>query len=158
MNELKHGMNCPALKSGHPYIDDPDCKCGLRWRIELQTAIEMHNAWEKRAYEAEADNQALRTQITDLELALKSFGEHHIAQMEDAQDRIDELESGRDFAVSELVKRNAENAELRDHIIELETFIKKVADQAICYHKGCLCPHCANAREAQGLINWKKEV
>ena len=75
--------------------------------------------------------ESLRTRIADLELSRKSFEQHHVAQTGDLQDRIDEL----------------------------ETFIKKVADQAICRSKAtCACPHCANAREAQGLIDRKSEV
>lgn len=42
-------MNCPALGG-----DDADCKCGLQYRIALQTEQTMHAAWRKRAEEAEA--------------------------------------------------------------------------------------------------------
>jgi hypothetical protein len=55
--ELKHSINCPANTVG---ITDDDCTCGLFWRkkiqtleTELHTEIEMHNAWRKRAEEAE---------------------------------------------------------------------------------------------------------
>jgi len=47
---LTHGMNCAALNP----MSESDCTCGLEWRIELQTEQEMHNAWRKRAEEAEA--------------------------------------------------------------------------------------------------------
>ena len=47
---LQHTRSCPALTPGN----DEECTCGLRWRIELQTEREMHNAWRKRAEEAEA--------------------------------------------------------------------------------------------------------
>src|SRR5271157_3496530 len=45
-----HGMNCPASVMGH----DDECTCGLQWRIAFETEREMHNAWRKRAEEAEA--------------------------------------------------------------------------------------------------------
>jgi hypothetical protein len=47
---LQHTRSCPALTPGNY----EECTCGLRWRIELQTEREMHNAWRKRAEEAEA--------------------------------------------------------------------------------------------------------
>jgi hypothetical protein len=47
---LKHTRSCPQL---NPISDEP-CTCGLQWRIALQTEVEMHNAWRKRAEEAEA--------------------------------------------------------------------------------------------------------
>jgi hypothetical protein len=46
---LTHGRCC---SSGFDL--DADCTCGLQWRIQLQTEQEMHNAWRKRAEEAEA--------------------------------------------------------------------------------------------------------
>jgi hypothetical protein len=46
---LEHTRSCPALT---PMSDD-DCTCGLVWRIKLQTEVKMHNAWRKRAEEAE---------------------------------------------------------------------------------------------------------
>lgn len=46
---LTHTRSCPALTPG-----EDDCTCGLRWRIYLQTEQEMHNAWRKRAEEAES--------------------------------------------------------------------------------------------------------
>lgn len=48
--KLEHGRNCHALGK----VGDAGCTCGLRYRIELQTEREMHNAWRKRAEEAEA--------------------------------------------------------------------------------------------------------
>ena len=47
---LAHGRNCAALNP----MSESDCTCGLEWRIRLQTEQEMHNAWRKRAEEAEA--------------------------------------------------------------------------------------------------------
>ena len=47
---LTHGMNCAGL---NPMSED-DCTCGLKWRIQLQTEQEMHNAWRKRAEKAES--------------------------------------------------------------------------------------------------------
>lgn len=49
--QLVHGMNCPGLIP----MNDDDCTCGLRWRIQLQTEQEMHNAWRKRAEQAERE-------------------------------------------------------------------------------------------------------
>jgi hypothetical protein len=34
-------------------MSEDDCTCGLYWRVQLQTEREMHNAWRKRAEEAE---------------------------------------------------------------------------------------------------------
>ena len=48
---LQHGMNCPG--NAPEYYDGNECTCGLKWRIQLQTEREMHNAWRKRAEEAE---------------------------------------------------------------------------------------------------------
>lgn len=56
-NLSKHGMNCPANLVGVG-VWDSECLCGLGWRIELQTEREMHNAWRKRAEEAETKLQS----------------------------------------------------------------------------------------------------
>jgi hypothetical protein len=50
LEDLMHTRSCPSLIPGH----EEDCTCGLVWRIRLRTEMEMRNAWEKRAYEAEA--------------------------------------------------------------------------------------------------------
>ena len=52
--KLGHTRSCPALTPG----DDEDCTCGLIWRVRLQTEMTMHNAWRKRAEEAESREQA----------------------------------------------------------------------------------------------------
>lgn len=44
---LTHTRSCPALTPGE------DCRCGLEWRVALQTEQTMHAAWRKRAEEAE---------------------------------------------------------------------------------------------------------
>lgn len=49
--EFDHRMNC----AGNIPSQENDCTCGLKWRIMLQTEKEMHNAWRKRAEEAEKD-------------------------------------------------------------------------------------------------------
>jgi hypothetical protein len=45
-----HGRNC-GYWHGH---DASECTCGLQRRIYLATEREQHNAWRKRAEEAEA--------------------------------------------------------------------------------------------------------
>jgi hypothetical protein len=50
LSDLTHTRSCPML---NPMSEDP-CTCGLDWRIRLRTEMEMHNAWRKRAEEAEA--------------------------------------------------------------------------------------------------------
>lgn len=47
--ELDHTMNCSARVPGSDHL----CTYGLKWRIMLRTEQEMHNAWRKRAEEAE---------------------------------------------------------------------------------------------------------
>lgn len=37
-----------------------DCTCSLRWREMVRTEREMHNAWRKRAEEAEVELSALK--------------------------------------------------------------------------------------------------
>ena len=54
---LRHGTNCPASVLGH----ESECTCGLEWRDALQTEREMHNAWRKRAEQAEAENTVRTT-------------------------------------------------------------------------------------------------
>lgn len=51
-----HTRSCPSLTPGN----DEDCTCGLTWRIQLATRITLHEAWIKRATEAERENAALR--------------------------------------------------------------------------------------------------
>lgn len=46
---MDHTRTCANLANR-----DEACTCGLRWRIELQTEREMHQAWRKRAEESEA--------------------------------------------------------------------------------------------------------
>ncbi len=47
--QLEHGRNCPAL---NPCRED-ECRCGLKYRVHLQTEQAMSAAWRKRAEEAE---------------------------------------------------------------------------------------------------------
>jgi len=49
LQDLTHTRSCPSLTPGN----EEDCTCGLKWRIRLRTEMELRNAWEKRAYEAE---------------------------------------------------------------------------------------------------------
>jgi hypothetical protein len=60
---LRHGMNCSGLIPGN----EVDCTCGLRFRIEIQTEREMHNAWRKRAEEAEAEIDNLKKSLFFME-------------------------------------------------------------------------------------------
>src|ERR1700680_336098 len=59
LTDLTHARSCEALTPGN----EESCTCGLKWRIRLRTEIEMHNAWRKRAEEAEAGRAQL--QIVD---------------------------------------------------------------------------------------------
>lgn len=75
--DLTHTRSCDALIPGN----EESCTCALRWRIRLRTEMEMHNAWRKRAEEAELALQSSqptaseeRTQVTDYLLeALPKF-------------------------------------------------------------------------------------
>jgi len=49
MSDLTHTMHC----TGNIPMRESACTCGLKWRIMLRTEQEMHNAWRKRAEEAE---------------------------------------------------------------------------------------------------------
>jgi hypothetical protein len=55
----EHAMNCPDR--GAPNWQKGNCTCHLEWRIKYATEREMHNAWRKRAEEAEAALQAPRS-------------------------------------------------------------------------------------------------
>lgn len=59
LENLTHTRSCPSLTPRH----EEDCTCGLIWRIRLRTEMEMHNAWRKRAEEAEASLIATRETI-----------------------------------------------------------------------------------------------
>lgn len=50
-----HTRSCSAA-----WRNSEECTCGLEWRIKLQTEQEMHNAWRKRAEEAEAELAMLK--------------------------------------------------------------------------------------------------
>lgn len=86
---MNHGTNCDAL--AHPI--DGDCTCGLQYRIALQTEQEMHNAWRKRAEEAEASililREALRFVVEreDFTFAECSLAEEIVRRSKDALDR-----------------------------------------------------------------------
>lgn len=62
--ELQHGMNCWGNTPGRQH----DCTCGLEYRKQLSTERSMHNAWRKRAEEAEKELQQAKarrqTQLT----------------------------------------------------------------------------------------------
>ena len=49
------------------------CTCGLEWRIRLRTEMEMHNAWRKRAEEAEAQSSSSIERLKNVEQALRLF-------------------------------------------------------------------------------------
>lgn len=66
LTDLTHTRSCPALTLGH----DEECTCGLIWRIRLRTEMEMHNAWRKRAEEAEAATPAPSEDAIELEQTL----------------------------------------------------------------------------------------
>ena len=59
-SDLTHTRSCPML---NPMSDD-FCTCGLEWHIRLRTEMEMHNAWRKRAEEAESALAATPTPAT----------------------------------------------------------------------------------------------
>lgn len=67
--QLDHSRTCSA---GWDF--ESQCTCGLEWRIKLQTEQEMHNAWRKRAEEAEPGRkalvEALKLCLADLEAVL----------------------------------------------------------------------------------------
>ena len=53
---LTHGRNCTAWTDQHGYqINEEDCTCGLKWRIQTQTAETLLVAWQKRCTEAEQE-------------------------------------------------------------------------------------------------------
>lgn len=57
---LEHSRSCSA-----GYDFESQCTCGLEYRIQLQTEREMHNAWRKRAEEAEAALAAAERDIRE---------------------------------------------------------------------------------------------
>lgn len=57
-----HTRSCPALIPNRW----EDCTCGLRFRIQFRTEQEMHNAWRKRATDAERENVELRKRLAGL--------------------------------------------------------------------------------------------
>lgn len=62
LGDLKeHAMNCPDR--GAPNWQKGKCTCHLEWRIKFSTEREMHNAWRKRAEEAEAALAAMSPQF-----------------------------------------------------------------------------------------------
>lgn len=58
---LDHKRSCSA-----GWDLEADCTCALQERIEIQTLHELRSAWEKRAYEAEAENARLTQQLAGL--------------------------------------------------------------------------------------------
>lgn len=56
--KLEHTRGCASW--GFDGWDRGDCTCGARERVALQTEQTMHNAWRKRAEEAEAELARLR--------------------------------------------------------------------------------------------------
>jgi hypothetical protein len=72
LTDLTHTRSCPELTPG----SDDYCTCGLVWRVRLRTEMEMHNAWRKRAEEAEsalAAATAERTPLTDREAKIQNY-------------------------------------------------------------------------------------
>lgn len=63
---LEHTRSCPQLTPG----EDESCTCGLEWRIQLATRIQLHSAWMKRANEAEAESAELERQKASLQDSL----------------------------------------------------------------------------------------
>lgn len=64
---IDHRRNCPAWTNAEGYeVNGEDCTCGKRWRIDIQTLHELKAAWEKRAYESEAEVASLREQLAQL--------------------------------------------------------------------------------------------
>ena len=79
--KLGHTRSCPALTPG----DDEDCTCGLIWRVRLQTEMTMHNAWRKRAEEAESGEQAapgLRSEDESDDTGLREAAEALLDELE----------------------------------------------------------------------------
>lgn len=66
----RHGRNCRALVGdGFDGPSEGDCNCGLRWRVALATERELHNAWRKRAEEAEAGRPVTHEMVLKAEVA-----------------------------------------------------------------------------------------
>lgn len=65
----QHSRNCKSWLGVYgptgPPINDSDCNCALFYRIWAKNEQELHNAWEKRAYEAEAEIATLQSQLAD---------------------------------------------------------------------------------------------
>jgi len=60
---IKHGRACAFVtkEDGTEWrAEDEDCTCGYEWRVRLSTEITLHNAWVKRATEAEAEVARLK--------------------------------------------------------------------------------------------------
>ena len=58
---MTHTRSCPQLTPG----EDDSCTCGLSWRVRLATEMTLHNAWVKRANEAEAECTRLAAQVAE---------------------------------------------------------------------------------------------
>lgn len=51
--------------------DKEDCTCGLDWRVMLQTEREQHNAWRKRAMEAERELVEVMAELDGIKAHLR---------------------------------------------------------------------------------------
>lgn len=110
--QLAHTRSCPRL--GRPM---EECTCGLEYRIALQTEQTMHAAWEKRAYEAEAEIEQL-TRERDVWKAKVEGWDHTESRLRAALECIEKLlvagNNGSDIAMRSEAYLEARNA-LRGH-------------------------------------------
>lgn len=95
-------MNCSALGNW-----DAECTCGLEWRIQLQTEQEMHNAWRKRAEEAEKELSEARHEMSQCDdIALDRPLAHCINQLQRAREAAYELGHADGSAQQRLPRRS----------------------------------------------------
>ena len=95
----QHGTNCGYYEG--------DCTCNLEWRRRLATEREMHNAWRKRAEEAEANlsdarEEARREAFLEAETILRKLGRRNNHQLADMADYFAEAIRSRAVAGPEL--------------------------------------------------------
>lgn len=111
---MDHGRNCPALGA----IGDDGCTCGLRYRIELQTEREMHNAWRKRAEEAEAITSEKRVTI------LQQRATELVTKIDEALALVPQSTDGVEVAAGDMLLLGPEISDLLREVAGLPAYVR----------------------------------
>lgn len=86
---LEHTRSCQ-------HWNDDGCTCALEIRIAARNWMELHNAWRKRAEEAEAEVSRLRSQEAELKQALEIDGDaaaHFLATISGLRSLVERMEA-----------------------------------------------------------------